>query len=154
MNNESFDKLINEITEITQKAGSKTAKRLDLKLLERATKKLYLFSKNCAACESYLMDLDIHIKSFNNQLEHLQEMDIKNHQCKVKEMISHLQKQHGLVSEGYYVDNYMTFGMSLGLIAGLLLLNNLALGLTMGMCLGLIFGSMKDAQAKKKGLTL
>jgi hypothetical protein len=53
------------------------------------------------------------------------------------------------------MSTYMLFGVSLGLVFGLTVYNNISLGLPIGigvgMALGVAIGSGKDAEAKKKG---
>ncbi|PWU69080.1 glycine zipper family protein [Gracilibacillus dipsosauri] len=48
----------------------------------------------------------------------------------------------------------MPLGTSLGVVFGLLLFDNLALGIPIGVGLGLAIGSLLDEDAKKKGLTI
>lgn len=45
----------------------------------------------------------------------------------------------------------ISFGAAFGLIVGLLLFDNLALGFGIGVAMGLVFGSAMDAQKKKSG---
>jgi hypothetical protein len=48
----------------------------------------------------------------------------------------------------------MTMGMSLGVVLGLLVLDNIALWLPLGFGIGITVGAAIDADAEKKGMVL
>jgi hypothetical protein len=65
--------------------------------------------------------------------------------------ISHLQKKHKLVTDGTNLSMYISLGLSVGVVFGLLLLDNLALGISFGFSIGIAIGIGLDESAKKKG---
>ena len=48
----------------------------------------------------------------------------------------------------------MPMDISLGLVFGFFLFDNIAIGLPIGLSIGVAIGSSKDADAKKKGLII
>jgi hypothetical protein len=76
-------------------------------------------------------------------------------------LLSHLEKQHGIVPPGHYRNQWMAIGMSVfGLPIGVafsLSQENFAfvgIGLPLGMAIGMAVGAGKDNQAKAAGLQL
>ncbi|HSQ87815.1 hypothetical protein [Romboutsia sp.] len=154
MDNELYEKLINNLEELKQEIGDKNTKLFNLILLERIIKRLISFNYNCKECKKYTIDLNNHINKLKEKHGQFNKRDFKEHKSKINGIISHLQKEHKLVTEGYYVGIYMSMGISLGLVFGLLLFDNIALGLPIGLSIGVAIGSSKDADAKKKGLII
>ena len=142
-----LEQLKNELSE-------KNAKRLNIHLFERLIKRLESFSENCTECKDYIEAVNVHIEDLINKQNQIETQDIKAHRQMVSRIISHLQKEHKLVTEGYYAGAYMSMGISFGLIFGLVIFDNMTLWLSVGLCLGLAIGSGKDADAKKKGLII
>jgi hypothetical protein len=148
------DKLKADLLVFNEKIGDKNSKQLNVDQLIRVVDRLETFSGECQECEKYLSNFSNHIENLKNQYVNNMKLDFKDHQKKVNEIISHLQNQHKLISEGYYLTIYMSIGMSLGLVFGLLVGDNLALGLSFGLGIGIAIGASLDADAKKKGLTI
>lgn len=131
----------------------KEVKKLDFDLLQRIIIRLNSF--DCNECKEYLQEIDEHTKMLIEKGKPVDKSDFEGYQKKISDSISHLQKEHKLVREGYYMSVYMPLGMSVGLVFGLAIFeNNIALGLPMGMCIGIAIGSGLDADAKKKGRTI
>jgi uncharacterized membrane protein YccC len=142
-----LEQLKNELSE-------KNAKRLNINFLERLIKRLESFSDNCMECKEYLEALDTHINDLRDKQNQLDAQDMKEHRQMVALISSHLEKDHKLLTEGYYTGIYMSMGTCFGLLFGLVIFDDMALWLSIGLCLGLVIGSVKDADAKKKGLTI
>lgn len=154
MNNDLSEKLMKDIEELKSSINGQAVKKLDLDLLTRIVKKLDSISPECEKCSLTLDELEKHIKQLKDRGALLNENDFKQNKSKLNDIVSHLQKQHKLVTEGYYLGIYMSLGMSIGLVFGLLIFKNIALGLPIGMCLGIAIGSGMDADAKKKGMVI
>jgi hypothetical protein len=154
MENKMVDKLVNELGKLKEGLGEKQVKQLNLKLLERAIIRMGSYSKDCKECEKFLTVLKDHIKNLKKKNGQFGKEDMKEHRRQLDLMISHLQKDHKLVTEGYYVSMYMMMGSGVGLVLGLITFNNPGLGLPIGLCLGLAIGAALDASAKKKGQTI
>lgn len=142
-----LEQLKNELSE-------KNAKRLNIHLFERLIKRLESFAENCTECKDYIKAVNVHIDNLINKQNQIEIQDSKAHRQLVSRIISHLQKEHKLVTEGQYAGAYMSMGISVGLVFGLLIFDNLAIWLAVGLSIGLAIGSGKDADALKKGLTI
>ena len=128
----------------------KEVKKLDFDLLQRVIMRLNSF--DCNECGRYLQEIDEHTKMLIEKGNPVDKSDFKEYHKKISGIISHLEKEHKLVREGYYMSVYMSIGMSIGLVFGLAVFeNNIALGLPIGMSIGIAIGSGLDADAKKKG---
>lgn len=141
------------IEEIKNKFDPKYIKKLDLPLTDRIAARLAEFSNDCKTCSQLLTGLEAEL---NNLLENqnLEKEQIRAFKKNQHAYISHLSKEHKLVREGQYVATYMSIGVSLGLVFGMITFDNIALGLPIGIAVGVAIGSGKDADAKKKGLVI
>ncbi|OEF97168.1 hypothetical protein [Desulfuribacillus alkaliarsenatis] len=151
---EKVERILTDLDEIKKRVGEKQAKALDIEQLERVIKRLASFADVCKECETHLGDLKLEIEQLTQRQEQFEKLMFKELLHKKNGAIAHLQKEHKLVTENYYMSIYMSIGMSFGLIFGMLLLDNLALGLPIGLSIGLAIGVGMDADAKKKGLTI
>lgn len=149
-----MDSLENEVEKLSESVGEKHEKRLNAKLLIRLIRRLEVFSGKCEVCRNELSELTEHIHKLLDKQGSFEKNDWDEHRKQLNTITAHLQKEHKLVTEGYYMSNYMTFGIGLGMVFGLLLMNNLALGLSIGISLGIGIGAARDADAKKKGITI
>lgn len=154
MDKKLFDRLIQDLEELSNEIGDINSKRLNITQLIRVVKRLESFSGECEECEKQLSEIGIRINVLKNKQGHLEKFELKEHQQKVNAILSHLQKKHKLVAEGTYLSIYMSIGMSLGLVFGMLIYDNLSMGLSLGMGIGVAIGAGLDANAKKKGLTI
>ncbi|WP_407270348.1 hypothetical protein [Radiobacillus sp. PE A8.2] len=154
MQNPKTEGLLAMLKQYEKYVNDQTAKKLGLDQCERIITRLDHFSVECHHCQQYLNELESHIKQLKDNTAP-NKADVKVHTQKIAGIIAHLQKQHKIVTEGYYLGIYMSLGTSLGLVFGLLLFpDNFALGLPIGIGTGVAIGAGLDADAKKKGLTL
>lgn len=154
MGNSESEKLLKDFEELKAAMDVKTAKSFNMELLERIIKRVDSFAPECQECSKALKELEEHINRLKGKQGSYDKNDFKENSIKMNNIISHLQKQHKLITEGSYLGIYMCFGISIGLLFGLALFHNLALGMPIGMCLGMALGSALDADAKKKGMTI
>ncbi|RYI26695.1 hypothetical protein EVU96_20240 [Bacillus infantis] len=154
MDNQRVDELNSFLEEIGQKADAKTAAKLELDKCKRIIQRLSSFSSDCEKCDQLFLGLENHLIRLKSKAEHLTEGEIKHHKKLIGTISSHLQKQHKVVTQGYYLALYMSIGISIGTAIGLVVFDNLVLGLPLGMCIGIAIGTGLDEDAKKKGLTL
>lgn len=154
MDNELFEKIINDIAELRTEIDDKKAKKLNLVLLERVVKRVNSFSEGCEECKKYLIELNNHIENIINNHKNSEKIDFKEYRHKMNITISHLQKEHKLVPENYYMGAFMSVGISIGFIFGLLLFDTQSMGISIGLVMGLAIGSAKDSDCKKKGITI
>ncbi len=139
---------LKQLEELTQAKTFQTDK--DIKILE----KIDQLSETCDHCQNYLIAFEKTLDKISDEEGEKQTEAINAYHSLVKKITSHLTKKHKIVKKGYYLSLYMPLGTSLGVVFGLLLFDNLALGIPIGVGLGLAIGSLLDEDAKKKGLTI
>lgn len=154
MDKKPIDLLIQELEKVKNNLTPHDAKKLDVDLIERMIIRLNSFSPDCEACRQLFLEMERELERLNAKQGLMEKVDLKQHDQMKNKIISHLQKEHKLVTKGLYLSIYMSLGMSIGLVFGMLIFDNLALGLPIGMVLGMAIGSGLDADAKKKGLTI
>lgn len=141
------EELLDMIAEMEGEDSTKKAWNPDL--LKRIINRLASLS-DCPECQAHLQKLGEHVRALKGKLEHMEKDDYKQHGQVLQGIVAHLQEVHGLVSEPHYMSMYLPLGMCFGLVFGMTVFDNLALGMGMGMCLGLVVGSAMDADLKKK----
>lgn len=153
LDNQRAEKIIEMVNAIKENVDQKVSKELELDKCVRIIKRLDSFatSSNCKKCEHHLTELEDYFLRLKDTLTILTKDVLKEHRKLINNIISHLEKEHKLISEGYYLGIYMSIGISLGFVFGLVTFDNIALGLPIGMCIGIGIGAGLDADAKKKG---
>lgn len=147
------DDIKTNLRKLRSNISKEQAKKLDLNKCERVVEKLDSLSTNCEECREHLVDLKKHFMGLEAKIDCI-EQECKQHKQVIQGIVSHLQKKHKLVSEGFYLSLYMSIGMSLGVVFGLTINDNFALGISFGMSMGIAIGAGLDADAKKKGNTI
>ncbi|WP_071396232.1 hypothetical protein [Bacillus tuaregi] len=153
MNIKLIDQLILNLEKLKIDLGEKKAKRLSMTRLDRIIKRLVSF-EDCQECQNHLSEMNTNLEYLKSKHGRLEKQDIREHQRLVNQVISHLQKKHKLITEGFYVGTYMIFGLALGYAIGFFIFNDYIMGSSIGLLFGVILGSSMDANAKKKGLTI
>jgi tetrahydromethanopterin S-methyltransferase subunit B len=154
MKDQRVDDVKSMLQALKSTADEETAKKLQWEKCDRIIEKLSSFSSDCEACNEHLTDLEKHIIHLNSKSVSLAEDDIIQLNQKSENISSHLQKEHKMVTSGYYLSIYMTTGMSFGVVLGLILFDNIALWLPIGFGIGIAMGAAMDADAQKKGMVL
>jgi hypothetical protein len=156
MKNEQSQKILENLMALQSTIEPKVSKKLDLDKCERVLKRLDSFSPDCEDCSQLLIAFENHFSRLKERNTPLQKTDFTEHHHTMENFISHLQKEHKLVTEGTNQSIYMSLGLSLGVVFGLLLLESLALGISFGFSFGIAIaiGIGLDEDAKKKGRTI
>ncbi|WP_416150035.1 hypothetical protein ACM26V_03280 [Salipaludibacillus sp. HK11] len=149
-----YEEIMEIINELKKNDDKKLSKKLNLYKCERLIKRLDSFATECKKCESYLIECEQHFFQLKNTMHQLETSHIKQHNLKINQIVTHLQKGHKLVEEGTHLSIYMSIGMSLGVVFGLTLFDNIGIGIAFGISIGVAIGAGLDADAKKKGLTI
>jgi len=139
--------IIPVIREIKSQLTGRQTQKLQLNRLERIVGKLEQYEKDCDECSRLLQ---VFKEDVIPKLKSLDEGKRKEYQRYVRGAISHLLKEHKLVTDGYYTGLYLMFGTALGLLFGMAF-ENTALGLPIGIGIGIAIGSGLDAMTRKKG---
>ena len=154
MDSKRIDKLYNILEEIRNSVDDQVTKQLELDKCKRVIHRLGSFSSDCEECLQHLINFEKHIIQINDKRDHLTESDFKQHKQTLGDIRSHLQKQHKLVTNGHYLSIYMSMGISLGVVFGLVIFDNIGLGIPIGMSICIAIGAGLDADAKKKGMII
>ncbi len=145
------DKLSENLKWFTENMDQKTAKYLDLKQLERIILRIGEFSLDCEDCNKLVKELLELTDRMRAAGVPFGKILIKEYQRKIQEIITHLNKKHKLLQEGYYIGLYMGIGLCFGVSLGLVFGNHISIGMPIGLCLGLAIGARLDENARKKG---
>jgi hypothetical protein len=150
---ETYDTWLNNTLEAfaayNQTLNKKDTKKYKLDSLTRVTKRIADLSKECGECQKFQGDISKLTQDLGGLVQSSKE-EKKNYDRKVKEITSHLQKQHKLVAEGTYVG----FGIALGPAIGVALgsaQGNVGTGIGIGVGIGVAIGSALEVKAKKDG---
>ncbi len=128
--------------------------KLQLNKCARIIEQLNTYSHDCKECQQLILQLESHLHELKNHLNNQGEIDDKIHKQTINQMVSHLEKKHNLISEGYYISIFLSIGICLGMVFGLTIFDDIALGLPIGLGIGIAIGTGLDADAKKKGKTI
>jgi hypothetical protein len=150
MYKDKIENLNRIVSSLKHKCDNKDEKKLKINLLVRCVKRIIDFSGECNECRNLIIEMEEIIVKLNSSFNSVDRVIYKDYQSMLKRIVSHMQKNHKLVSDGYYVGMYMSLGIALGLPLGLNF-DNIALGIPIGLCIGITIGSAMDADAKKKG---
>ena len=131
----------------------KTYKKYKLDLLLRIAVRVDSFSSTCGEC----LGLEPEIRALVNELHNLTQLpkqvsrqERKHYFRRLNEMVKHLQKQHKLVTENYYIGIGIAIGTALSAGIGTAV-GNPGVGTGIGIALGLAIGKYLDDKAKKEG---
>ena len=149
MDNRDYNQILEKIDKLNNQLNDKQGKTLDLDLVKRIVIRLKSF--DCTQCENDLYKLSEYINYIYENQNSLERQKLKEYNKFIEQIKTHLQKKHGLFTEGYYLSIYMSLGISVGLMLGLAFFEHWALGMCFGMSTGIAIGSGIDADHKKKG---
>jgi len=129
--------------------GKKDIKKYKLDLLTRLARRIDIFSSECGQCQISQQE----VTTLTQDLCYLAQWSKERRRSyfkKINTIVKHLQKQHKLVSEGYYIGIGFAIGVAIGAALGAAL-GNPGIGPAIGTALGLAIGSYLDKKAKKEG---
>ncbi len=148
--------IIEEFNKLKDKENPSDSKGYNFELTERIILRLGSISE-CSECKLFINEFALLVEEIsNNSLKSLN----KKYKLLIGKVLLHLQTNHNLITEGYYTNTYMSYGIAIGLPFGFLfsqLIGQMAfigIGLPIGIVIGLLIGSNLDAKAKKEGLII
>jgi hypothetical protein len=147
---EWYDGIVKEVDQQKLRLSKKGQKKYKLGSLLRGAKRLAEFSEDCEECRRFQGEVDTLVPRLGNA-EQFSKEERKEYSRIHKSLTEHLQKQHKLVPEGYYIGIGVTLGIAIGVAIGTAVLQNTGVGIGVGLALGAGIGSALDAQAKKEG---
>ncbi|MGA3094226.1 MAG: hypothetical protein ABSD79_02425 [Dehalococcoidales bacterium] len=108
------------------------------------------FAPTCPKCRLFQPEIDKMLRDLAANAPQILKEQKRTFLGGMEAILSHLQKIHGLISEGQNVGLWLAIGTALGLALGAGF-RNPALGIPIGVALGLVIGVILDARAKKEG---
>jgi len=104
----------------------------------------------CGECQLSQQEVQELIRNLGNLIHIPDKEGRKRHLKKIDHTISHLKKQHKLVTEGQYVGIGIAIGAGVAAVLGAAL-GNPSAGTGIGVAIGVGLGSYLDKKAKKEG---
>lgn len=136
--------------------SDKDYRKFKLNTLLCVAERVAQFSHECGQCHMLQQDVTTLVQDASNLVYSVDKEERKRYQKSMDKIIEHLQKQHKLVKEGYYIGITMVIGSVAGVALGTALDNvgsAIPIGVGLG-GLGAAIGAALDAKAKKEGRIL
>ena len=150
---EWYEDIEKQVGRLRNSLTERNYKKYKLRMLLCVAERVAQFSPVCEQCQILQQDVVTLAQSAGNTDEMYHKESRKQYFKSMNRIISHLQKQHKLVTEGYYMGICIVFGTAIGLPIGIAN-GNVSLGLTLGLPIGLVIGLSLDTKAKKEGRVL
>ena len=107
-------------------------KKYRLRLLLCIAERTAGLSPECEECTAFKQDISALVNNVGNLVQIGEKESRKAHKKTMDRMISHLQKAHNIVTEGYYTGMWIGIGTALGLPFGIPL-GNISFGIPIGL---------------------
>ena len=136
----------NRIDRLMERLTDVEVKRLQLDYLLTVAKRLNLQSDNCERCNYLKEDIDEALMIVE-KADDIRESQRRAYNTRIKGIISHLRKEHGLKSKNFYAAQYSNLGLIGGVLAGIWFLDQIIVMLAivlMGPLIGKFIGTFKD----------
>ncbi|MFC1992096.1 hypothetical protein ACFLVC_05195 [Chloroflexota bacterium] len=148
--NNWYDGIEKRINQLKETLGENDDKKYKLNLLLCVAQRVVEFSLECGQCQMLQQEISTLTEDVSNIVQSADKVRRKAYLKTINSMIGHLQKQHKLVTEGYYMGIGMVFGSGIGVALGVAM-PSIATGIPIGLGIGIAVGSALDAKAKKEG---
>jgi len=148
-----YDDIAKRIGEISNTLSQKDYRKYKLDLFLCVAQRVAEFSPVCTECHTFQQDITSLTRDMSNLVQIGDKEGRKAYFKSLNKVIGHLQRQHKLVNEGYYMGLCMALGSGLGVAIGAAT-DNIGAGLPIGVGCGIAIGVALDAKAKKEGRIL
>jgi len=128
-------------------------KKFKLRSLICFAERVTEFYVECGQCQIFQKDISALIQDVGNLVQLADKERQKSYFKSMDKISNHLQKQHKLVNEGYYMSIGIAIGSGIGVALGAAM-DNIGSGIPIGVGIGLAIGAALDAKAKKEGRIL
>lgn len=155
MNNSSdwLDSITKQIDLLKNTLSEKNYKKYKLRLLLCIAERVTQFYPVCGQCQIFQQDITTLVQDIGNLTQLPDKNRQKSYFKTIDNITRHLQKQHKLVNEGYYIGIGMAIGSGIGIALGAAL-EKVGGGIPIGVGVGLAIGAALDAKAKREGRIL
>lgn len=144
--------ILEDIDHIKGSVNEKVDKRFKFDQTKQMLKRMEALG-DCGQCGKYVELIGHVVKDIKNSKP---DAHRSRYNTAVKQALTHLRKEHGLVTKGYYTTMYMSLGIALGLAVGVAFSQisdqpaYTGIGLPIGLAIGLAVGSGKDTKAREQ----
>ena len=138
-----------QINQLKDTIPEKDYKKYKLDLLVCVAERVDEFSPECGQCQIFKEEISALAQDVS-YLVHADDKDRrKAHLKTINGIVGHLQKQHRLVPEGYYLGIGLAIGAGIGAALGAAM-EGIGGGIPIGVGIGLALGAALDAKARKE----
>jgi hypothetical protein len=151
--NDWLDDINRQIILYKDTLSEKEYKKYKLRLLLCLAERVPQFSHECGQYQMFQQDISTLVQDVGNLIHLTDKQRQKVYFKSMDKITNHLQKQHKLVNEGYYMGIGIAIGSGIGVALGAAL-EQFGGGIPIGVGIGLAIGAALDAKAKKEGRIL
>jgi len=149
-----YNEIARQISVYKDSLDKKDYKKYKLDLLMRLAGRIDSFSAICGECQMFKQDISRLSQDINYSMQvsgtiRMSGDERKSYNRTINTITKHLQKQHKLVTEGYYTGIGSAIGTGIGVAIGAAL-GNPGIGAPIGIGIGLAIGRYLDNKAKKE----
>lgn len=148
--NDWYEGIAKRISELNNNLGEKVYKKYKLDLLLCMAQRVAEFSSECTQCQAFRQDITTLARNAGDEVQMSDRKSRKAYFKSINSIVDHLQRQHKLVTEGYYLAIGMVLGSGMGVALGAAM-DNIGSGVPIGVGVGIAIGVALDAKAKKEG---
>jgi len=142
-----------QIHELKNSLEDKDYKKYRLDLLLCMAQRVAEFSSECGQCMLFQQDISLLVGDVANLVQYDDKGRRRSYFKSVNLIVGHLQRQHKVVNEGYYMGICMAIGAGIGVALGVAM-DHIGSGIPIGVGIGVAIGAALDAKAKKDGRVL
>src|SRR4030042_4615528 len=151
--NDWLDGIKNQINLLKGTLSERAYKKYKLRLLLCIAARVAQFYDECGICQLFQQGISALIQDTGDLVQFADKERQKSYFKSMDKIINHLQKQHKLVPEGYYMVMGIAIGTGFGVALGTAL-QQVGAGIPIGVGAGIAIGAALDAKAKKEGRIL
>ncbi len=124
-------------------------RKYKIDMLQCLANRVDQFTYECGQCQMFKQDLTTLVQDVGSLSQMSNKESRKQYFKSINNIIAHFQKQHKLVTDGYYIGLGMIFGVSIGIAIGTAM-DSIGSGIPIGIGVGVGIGSALEAKAKKE----
>lgn len=141
---------IGKVDRLLTKLNPGTIRKYKVDSIKRVILRVEEFThQNCNECENHKQSID-QLLAISEDMSKGKLIDPKEYKVIYKKVLRHLKKDHGLVEERQYINQWIILGLIIGLAFTFLHIYAVSFGLI----LGIGIGALLEADTKKKGKQL
>ncbi len=152
-NDNWLDSVKKQIAQLRGTISDKDYKKFKLNTLLCIAERVAQFSNECAQCHMLQQDVTTLGQDVGNLVYSANIAGQRRYRKSMDKIVRHLEKQHKIVREGYYMGFMIAIGSGLGVALGAVM-DNVGSGIPIGVGIGTAIGAFLDAKARREGRIL